>query len=68
LNRNSNILIEGTDNFMPTIAIIGLSCVGLPLAVEFGKQYKVVGFDIDIIRINELFGGKDNTLEISEDE
>ena len=36
------------------IAIIGLGYVGLPLAVEFAKKYKVVGFDINQERINEL--------------
>jgi UDP-N-acetyl-D-mannosaminuronate dehydrogenase len=39
-----------------TIAIIGLGYVGLPLAVEFGKKYKVVGFDIKKERIKELQG------------
>jgi UDP-N-acetyl-D-galactosamine dehydrogenase len=36
------------------IAIIGLGYVGLPLAVEFGKRYPTIGFDINIDRINEL--------------
>ena len=36
------------------IAIIGLGYVGLPLAIEFGKKYKVLGFDIDQERIEEL--------------
>lgn len=54
---------------MPTlndapIAVIGLGYVGLPLAVEFGKKRKVVGFDINISRIAELLDGKDNTLEV----
>ena len=54
---------------MPTlndapIAVIGLGYVGLPLAVEFGKKRKVVGFDINIDRIAELRAGKDNTLEV----
>ena len=54
---------------MPTlndapIAVIGLGYVGLPLAVEFGKKRKVVGFDINIARIAELRAGKDNTLEV----
>lgn len=50
------------------IAIIGLGYVGLPLAVEFGKKQKVVGFDIDIDRVEELNRGIDRTLENSEDE
>ncbi|MGB5325849.1 MAG: Vi polysaccharide biosynthesis UDP-N-acetylglucosamine C-6 dehydrogenase TviB, partial [Pseudomonadales bacterium] len=47
------------------IAIIGLGYVGLPLAVEFGKQYQTIGFDINAARVNELRSGKDSTLEIS---
>jgi UDP-N-acetyl-D-galactosamine dehydrogenase len=47
----------------PKIAIIGLGYVGLPLAVEFGKKFKVIGFDISIERINELKNGYDRTLE-----
>ena len=50
------------------LAIIGLGYVGLPLAVEFGKKRPVVGFDIDQRRINELRGGYDHTLEVSDDE
>jgi len=46
------------------IAIIGLGYVGLPLAVEFGKKYAVVGFDINDKRIEELKNGIDKTLEI----
>jgi UDP-N-acetyl-D-galactosamine dehydrogenase len=46
------------------IAIIGLGYVGLPLAVEFAKKYKVVGFDINTKRISELNGNYDRTLEI----
>jgi UDP-N-acetyl-D-glucosamine/UDP-N-acetyl-D-galactosamine dehydrogenase len=47
------------------IAIIGLGYVGLPLAVEFGKLYKTVGFDIDQSRVNELLNGVDKTLEVN---
>ncbi|WP_317169154.1 nucleotide sugar dehydrogenase [Mucilaginibacter humi] len=47
----------------PAIAIIGLGYVGLPLAIEFGKKYKVVGFDINSTRIKELSLGIDHTLE-----
>lgn len=50
------------------IAVIGLGYVGLPLAVEFGKQRKVVGFDINTTRIAELRSGEDNTLEVDEEE
>ncbi|MHA8072218.1 nucleotide sugar dehydrogenase [Aquirufa ecclesiirivi] len=45
------------------IAIIGLGYVGLPLAIEFGKKYKVLGFDINKSRIEELIKGKDSTYE-----
>jgi UDP-N-acetyl-D-galactosamine dehydrogenase len=45
------------------IAIIGLGYVGLPLAIEFGKKYRVVGFDINKNRIHELNEGKDKTNE-----
>ena len=50
--------------FKERIAIIGLGYVGLPLAVEFAKKYKVVGFDIDKSRIKELKKGIDRTEEI----
>ena len=47
------------------IAVIGLGYVGLPLAVEFGKKFKTIGFDININRVNELNNGIDSTLEVS---
>jgi len=50
------------------IGIIGLGYVGLPLAVEFGKKYPTVGFDINQQRIKELQSGVDRTLETSNDE
>lgn len=50
------------------IAIIGLGYVGLPLAVEFAKKYKVVGFDINSKRVEELNSGHDTTLEVSDKE
>ncbi len=46
------------------ICLIGLGYVGLPLAVEFGKKYSTVGFDINQGRIEELRNGHDNTLEV----
>lgn len=51
-----------------TISIVGLGYVGLPLAVAFAKKYKVIGFDINESRIEELKKGHDRTLEVSEDE
>ncbi|RAZ80712.1 nucleotide sugar dehydrogenase [Planococcus halotolerans] len=50
------------------IAVVGLGYVGLPLAVEFAKKYKVIGFDISENRINELKKGKDRTNEINPSE
>ena len=50
------------------IAVIGLGYVGLPLAVEFGKNHSVVGFDINAKRISALIAGTDHTLEVSDDE
>ena len=47
------------------IAILGLGYVGLPLAVEFGKKYITIGFDVDENRIAELRKGIDKTLEVS---
>jgi UDP-N-acetyl-D-galactosamine dehydrogenase len=50
----------------PSIAIIGLGYVGFPLAVEFGKKYPTLGFDIDATRISELNMGYDRTQEVSD--
>jgi UDP-N-acetyl-D-galactosamine dehydrogenase len=47
------------------IGVVGLGYVGLPLAVEFGKHFDTVGFDIKEPRIAELKAGKDSTLECS---
>lgn len=50
------------------IAIIGLGYVGLPLAVEFGKKFQTIGFDINKPRVEELNDGFDRTLEVDSDE
>jgi len=50
------------------VAIIGLGYVGLPLAVEFGKNLDTIGYDINTIRIDELKNGKDSTLETTPEE
>lgn len=50
------------------IGIIGLGYVGLPLAVEFGKQYSCVGFDVSTQRIEQLRNGLDTTLEVDNNE
>jgi UDP-N-acetyl-D-galactosamine dehydrogenase len=57
-------------NSLPDIklAVIGLGYVGLPLAVEFGKQRSVVGFDINQKRIDQLKAGHDFTLETEPEE
>jgi len=49
------------------IAIIGLGYVGLPLAIELGKKYSVVGFDKDMNRINDLKRYTDKTLEVKKE-
>ncbi|WLQ16871.1 Vi polysaccharide biosynthesis UDP-N-acetylglucosamine C-6 dehydrogenase TviB [Hahella aquimaris] len=53
-----------TDLRNAKIAVVGLGYVGLPLAVEFGKKFSTVGFDINAARIEELKSGKDSTLEV----
>ena len=50
------------------IGIVGLGYVGLPLAVEFGKKYDTVGYDIRAERVAELRQDKDSTLEVSAEE
>jgi len=57
-----------TFNQDPIIAVIGLGYVGLPLAVEFGKKYHTIGFDINPARVEELMEGHDSTLECSDEE
>lgn len=49
----------------PTICIIGLGYVGLPLAVEFGKKTTTIGFDINQPRVDALLQGIDHTLELN---
>ena len=47
------------------IAVVGLGYVGLPLAVEFGKHFDTIGFDVNPQRIAQLRNGRDSTLEVS---
>ena len=54
--------------FAVTIAVIGLGYVGLPLAVEFGRKFKTIGFDISESRISSLNNGIDVTLEVDREE
>lgn len=51
-----------------TIGVLGLGYVGLPLAVEFGKQIRTIGLDINKSRIDELKSGKDSSLEVDPEE
>jgi UDP-N-acetyl-D-galactosamine dehydrogenase len=48
--------------------VVGLGYVGLPLAVEFGKEFPTIGFDLKEPRIKELRAGRDSTLEVSKQE
>ncbi|MFT6439719.1 Vi polysaccharide biosynthesis UDP-N-acetylglucosamine C-6 dehydrogenase TviB [Cycloclasticus pugetii] len=50
------------------LAVIGLGYVGLPLAVEFGKKFPTIGYDVNELRVGELNAGFDSTLETTEDE
>ena len=50
------------------VAIIGLGYVGLPLAVEFGKKFETIGFDINQLRVKELLNGSDSTMEITNEQ
>jgi UDP-N-acetyl-D-galactosamine dehydrogenase len=50
------------------VGVVGLGYVGLPLAVEFGKRFQTVGFDINEHRVAELRDGRDSTLEVEAEE
>ena len=50
------------------ISVIGLGYVGLPLAIEFGKKFKTIGYDINENRIKDLLNFKDTTNEVTEQE
>ncbi len=66
---NKNEASSQTMNLHTTkIAIIGLGYVGLPLAVEFGKQFDTLGFDINTQRVAQLRSGQDRTLETTPEE
>lgn len=64
----SNIVEKFSLNKNNKIAVIGLGYVGLPLAVEFGKQIPVVGYDLNNSRIDELKDGNDITQEVEKKE
>ncbi|WP_375550880.1 Vi polysaccharide biosynthesis UDP-N-acetylglucosamine C-6 dehydrogenase TviB [Rhodophyticola porphyridii] len=59
----SDVSIDGA-----LIVVIGLGYVGLPLAVEFGKKRRVIGFDVNEKRISELREGRDHTREVEAEE
>ena len=50
------------------VGVIGLGYVGLPLAVEFGKRFNTIGFDVKQDRVDELRRGHDSTLETTPEE
>ena len=50
-----------------TIAVVGLGYVGLPLAIEFGKQFRTIGYDLSTGKIESCNRGQDATGEVSED-
>src|SRR5579871_580709 len=50
------------------IAVVGLGYVGLPLAVEFGKRFETIGFDVKPERVAQLRAGRDTTLEVTREE
>ena len=52
----------------PSIVVVGLGYVGLPLAVALAKRFPTIGFDIDAARIAELRSGIDRTREVSPDQ
>lgn len=61
MNKHLDIITNRTAK----LGIIGLGYVGLPLAVEFGKQFDTLGFDINQSRVDELNRGHDRTLEVT---
>lgn len=64
----SNSLDQNLDVKKSKLAILGLGYVGLPLAIEFGKKRKVIGFDSNKDRVSQLKNSQDLNLEISSDE
>jgi UDP-N-acetyl-D-galactosamine dehydrogenase len=68
MNTTPANLIARIESREARLAVIGLGYVGLPLAVEFGKRYPVVGFDVNARRLDELRAGHDRTLETTAEE
>lgn len=65
---SSDTLLSRIESRQARLAIVGLGYVGLPLAVEFGKRFAVVGFDVSLRRLDELRAGRDRTLETTPEE
>jgi UDP-N-acetyl-D-galactosamine dehydrogenase len=61
-------MLDASQLSQTRVAIVGLGYVGLPLAVEFGRRYDTIGFDINAARVAELTAGRDSTLEASAEE
>ena len=66
--KDSSILELKNNNMKEKIAVIGQGYVGLPLAIEFGKKYPTIGFDINAERIDNLKKGIDHTNELTPEE
>ena len=58
-------LVKRLENKTATIGIVGLGYVGLPLAVEFGKKYRTIGFDLSEAKVNNYKNFCDPTGEVS---
>ncbi len=56
------------ENYKPTVGVIGLGYVGLPVAVHMSKKFEVIGFDVNEARINELLEKQDSTKEVTSEE
>ena len=61
-----NHIYEGLISGKEKLALVGLGYVGMPIAVEFAKHVKVIGFDINEKRVNEYRNGIDSTNEVGE--
>ncbi len=61
-----NHIYEGLISGKEKLALVGLGYVGMPIAVEFAKHVKVIGFDINERRVNEYRNGIDSTNEVGE--
>src|SRR5215469_3695654 len=64
-NNNSGVRVGMLNLRKCRIGVVGLGYVGLPLAVEFGKHFETIGFDVKPLRVAQLRQGRDTTLEVS---